>query len=708
MLPARARRFYAGRAWFSCTSAVGCAERPACRVRDARPAAGGRRAPGRARCWWCAARPGIGKTALLDYAAERADGLPGRRAPPASSRRWSCAFAGLHQLCAPLLGPPRAAARRRSATRSRPRSACSAGDAAGPLPRRPGRAEPARPRPPRSGRWSCLVDDAQWLDRASAQALAFVARRLLAESVALVFAVREPREPDELAGLPELRGRRARRRRRARAAGLGDQRAAGRARRATGSSPRRAATRWRCSSCRAGSRRAELAGGFGLPRHAAAAGPDRGELPRSGSSRCRPRRQRLLLLAAAEPVGDPALLWRAAEQLGIGAEAAGARRTRPGCSSSARGCAFRHPLVRSAVYRRRVGRRTGSGCTARWPRRPTRASIPIAAPGTARRPPSGPTRTSPPSSSARPAGRRPAAAWPRRPRSSSARPTLTPDPARRAGARAGRGAGQARRRRARRGARAAGDRARPGRSTSWSAPARSCCAPRSRSPPARQRRAAAAARGGQAARAARRRAGPRDLPGSARRGDLRGPARRRAAALVEVARGRARRAAARYAPRAVDLLLDGLATRFTEGYAAGAPPLRRALGAFRARRLPARGRAALALARVPHRARTCGTTRPGTRSPAASVRARPRGRRARRASARASPRRASALHRRRARRRGRAGRGGRGDHRGDRQPPLARTRRSCSPPGAATRPRRLQLIEARSQRGDATRGEGMG
>ena len=76
-------------------------------------------------------------------------------------------------------------------------------------------AEAAEPRP-----LVCLVDDAQWLDRASAQVLAFVARRLLAERIAMVFAVREPAARDELAGLPELRDRRPGHRRCARAAGV--------------------------------------------------------------------------------------------------------------------------------------------------------------------------------------------------------------------------------------------------------------------------------------------------------------------------------------------------------------------------------------------------------------------------------------------------------------------------------------------------------
>src|SRR5688572_19958127 len=144
---------------------------------------------------------GVGKTALLEYIAERASGCRVVRAAGVHSE-MELGFAGLHQLCAPMLdgldglpGPQRDALRVAFALRE--------GDA----PERflvalavlsllAGAAE-AEP-------LVCLVDDAQWLDRASAQTLAFVARRLLAERIAMVFAVREPSDVDELTGLPEL------------------------------------------------------------------------------------------------------------------------------------------------------------------------------------------------------------------------------------------------------------------------------------------------------------------------------------------------------------------------------------------------------------------------------------------------------------------------------------------------------------------------
>src|SRR5690348_2092458 len=143
--------------------------------------------------------PGAGKTALLDYLAGRASGCRVATAAGVQSE-MELAFAGLHQLCAPMLdrlerlpGPQRDALR------------TAFGMSAGPVPDRflVGLAvlgllsEMAAARP-----LVCLVDDEQWLDHASAQVLAFVARRLGAEAVGLVFGTRGP--ADDLAGLPEL------------------------------------------------------------------------------------------------------------------------------------------------------------------------------------------------------------------------------------------------------------------------------------------------------------------------------------------------------------------------------------------------------------------------------------------------------------------------------------------------------------------------
>src|SRR6202142_444579 len=161
----------------------------------------------------------------------------------------------------------------------------------------------------------CVVDDAQWLDQASAQALAFVARRLAAESVVLVFAVREPATERHLTGLPELV-----------VPGLVD----GEARALllsviTGPMDERvrdrivAETRGNLLALLElprGMSAAELAGGFALP--------DAGDLPGQIEDHYLRRvgalpetTQRLMLLAAADPVGDPTLLWRATQTLGI-------------------------------------------------------------------------------------------------------------------------------------------------------------------------------------------------------------------------------------------------------------------------------------------------------------------------------------------------------------------------------------------------------
>jgi len=142
---------------------------------------------------------GVGKTALLDYVAESAAGLRLLRAAGVESE-MELAFAALHQMCGPVLdrlgrlpGPQRAAL------------GTAFGLQAGPPPDRfliglgvlSLLAEVAG-----DGPLVCLIDDARWLDRASARVLAFAARRLLAESVLMIFAVREP--DADLDGLPEL------------------------------------------------------------------------------------------------------------------------------------------------------------------------------------------------------------------------------------------------------------------------------------------------------------------------------------------------------------------------------------------------------------------------------------------------------------------------------------------------------------------------
>ena len=144
---------------------------------------------------------GVGKTALLGYLLERASGCRIARAAGVESE-MELAFAGLHQLCAPFLDrieclpdPQRAALG----------TALGLRDGGAPDRFAVGLAvlsllsDVAREQP-----LVCVVDDAQWLDRASAQALAFVARRLVTESAAVVFAVRRPDAGQDLAGLAEL------------------------------------------------------------------------------------------------------------------------------------------------------------------------------------------------------------------------------------------------------------------------------------------------------------------------------------------------------------------------------------------------------------------------------------------------------------------------------------------------------------------------
>ena len=287
--------------------------------------------------------PGVGKTALLDYAIGSASDLEVVRAVGVESER-ELAFAGLHQLCVPLLdrldrlpGPQRDALK------------VTFGLSEGPVPDRflvglavlGLLAEAAE-----EHALVCVVDDAQWLDTASAQALAFVARRLFAESVVLLFAARQP--TDELTGLPELpvgglQETDARELLRSVVPGRMDERVREQVMAETRGNPLALLELTR------GLSPAQLAGGFGLPGALSL----EGRIEQSFVARvdALPEDSRsLLLVAAADPTGDPALVWRAARSLGITDAALGPAESAGLIEIGAR-VRFRHPLVRSAVYR---------------------------------------------------------------------------------------------------------------------------------------------------------------------------------------------------------------------------------------------------------------------------------------------------------------------------------------------------------------------
>jgi DNA-binding CsgD family transcriptional regulator len=299
---------------------------------------------GESRVFVVRGEPGVGKSALFEYLLERAaSGCRVARAAGVESE-MELAFAGLQQLCAPMLDRlERLPAPQRDAL------SVAFGLKGGEAPDRflVGLAvlgllsEVAEERP-----LLCVVDDAQWLDRASVQALAFVARRLQAEPVALVFAVREPDE--ELRGLPELLvdgldDADARALLASVLPGPLDERVRDRIVAEVHGNPLALMELPRAPAS------ADLAGGLGLPD--AASLSDRIEESfRRRLAQLPAKTQRLLLLAAAEPLGDPPLLWRAAEQLGVGLDAADAAEAEGLLELGAR-VTFRHPLVRSAVYR---------------------------------------------------------------------------------------------------------------------------------------------------------------------------------------------------------------------------------------------------------------------------------------------------------------------------------------------------------------------
>ncbi|MGB3486130.1 MAG: AAA family ATPase [Mycobacterium sp.] len=288
---------------------------------------------------------GIGKTALLADVLATASDVHAIQISGAESE-MELAYAGVQQLCASLLGRiDRLPDPQKNAIR------VALGLRDGDAPDRflvglavltlLGDAGAERPT-------VCIIDDAQWVDRASLLTLAFVARRLLADPVVMIFAARNPGGEPELAGLPELH-----------LGGIADSDA-----RALLSTvmPGRLdeTTRENILAEAAGNplallelnralAPAQLAGGYGL----ATAKPLATRIERSFDLRLRElpsQTKTLLLLAAADPTGEPAWLWAAAGQLGISADAT-VPAERAGLITVESRLRFRHPLVRSAVYR---------------------------------------------------------------------------------------------------------------------------------------------------------------------------------------------------------------------------------------------------------------------------------------------------------------------------------------------------------------------
>ncbi|HEV2815290.1 MAG TPA: AAA family ATPase, partial [Solirubrobacteraceae bacterium] len=286
---------------------------------------------------------GIGKTALLTHIVDSASDLTVARAGGVESE-MELAFAGLHQLCAPMLDRlPRLPAPQRRAL------AVVFGLNVGAAPDRflVGLAvlsllsTVADERP-----LLCVVDDAHWLDQASAQALAFVARRLLAEPVGIVFAARERTEELQHLSELEVRGLRTADARALLGSALRfrlDERIRDRVVAETGGNPLALLELPRSLTA------TELEGRFGM----LGAQDLSGHLEETFVRRLdeiSDDARRLLLLAAAEPIGDALLLWRAAERLGIAPEAADEAEAH-GLLAVDERVRFRHPLVRSAAYR---------------------------------------------------------------------------------------------------------------------------------------------------------------------------------------------------------------------------------------------------------------------------------------------------------------------------------------------------------------------
>ena len=516
---------------------------------------------------------GIGKTALLRYAARHASGFRVAQVAGAEAE-MELPFAGIHQLCAPLLDQLDALPQPQQEALN-----VALGLASGDVPDRflVGLAvlgllsAAAEERP-----LLCLVEDAQWLDAASGMVLGFVARRLLAESVAVVVSVREPSTRHDFDGMPDLllhglAEEDARTLLMGAVPGRLDDRVRDRIVAETRGNPLALLDLPRSMSA------AELAGGFellpatDLPGHLEQQYHQRaGELPEAT--------QRLLLLAAAEPIGDATLIWRAAQALGIDRSSLAPAEDAQLVEIGAR-VRFRHPLVRSAVYRAAAASERHDAHRAlaettdpdtdpdrrAWHRAHAAVGVDEEVAAELERS----------ADRARARGGAAAAA------AFLARATeLTPDPAERG-------------RRALAAAQAKVDAAAADDALELLATAE--LAPldelqRARLERLRAEIAFARTRGGDAPALllhAARRLEPLDAA-LARETHLEAMAAAMFAGRLgdtpdvrEVAEAAQVAPAAAQPPRAIDLLLDGLATRFTEGYSAGVPPLRRALDAFR-------------------------------------------------------------------------------------------------------------------------------
>lgn len=288
--------------------------------------------------------PGIGKTVLLDRVVASAAEFQVVRAAGVESE-MQFAFAALHQLCGSLLGrleqlpiPQRLAVETAfGLSVGEPPDPFFVGLGVLSLLSTTAAARPLL----------CVVDDVQWLDHASAQALGVVARRLDADAVALVLATRDVADLAGLSGLKELRlgGLSPADSRELLSSALPvnvDDRVIERILRETEGNPLALIELPR------GMTAAELAGGFGLLEKLGI--PGRIEVSFRRRLEVLPAAtRRLLLVAAAEPSGDAALLWQACAVLGIGPDAAGTAEDEDLVRIDSR-VRFFHPLVRSAVY----------------------------------------------------------------------------------------------------------------------------------------------------------------------------------------------------------------------------------------------------------------------------------------------------------------------------------------------------------------------